>query len=458
MADLTPNDYLAKEFSKNGVCADITIEEWLGGWLSIVGGANGKPTAQQFNKIFNVLSSLVKANASNIETVTKTANDALPANSFNAAEINKLLADFGKTLTGLDADTVDGKHAKDFATAEQGKTADSALPAVSFTGAAILRLLLGVDGSGSKLDADLLDGNEASHFAQDVNSIHAYAYSFSNNVHSFSGTGTNGKAYISQSYASGHQFSVNGITVKAYTGGDPVTFLPGGHWYFFTYDKDANGTYSINFTAACTSNYLLLSGGKMTGVLYFANGTAYYVDQNGKARLASIESLGNISAAGDLSTQGKLTVNGNITGARVYNAVYNDYAEFFPRGEATEPGDIIALSTETSEETYGKAVTGRRIIGIHSEEYGHIVGGIVPPEGKDFEEYNMERFIPVGLVGRCHCKVDGPVNRGDIIVSSGIPGVGTVNNSPASPLDIVGFAVEDKSSGGTGLVRVKIGR
>lgn len=57
-----------------------------------------------------------------------------------------------------------GDHAGLYASAAQGATADAALPAASYTAADVLSKLLTVDGTGTGLDADLLDGNEASAF------------------------------------------------------------------------------------------------------------------------------------------------------------------------------------------------------------------------------------------------------------------------------------------------------
>ena len=41
-------DYATAAFSVSGVKQDISLEDWKGGWASIVGGLNGKPTSQQF--------------------------------------------------------------------------------------------------------------------------------------------------------------------------------------------------------------------------------------------------------------------------------------------------------------------------------------------------------------------------------------------------------------------------
>lgn len=103
-------EYLNNLFSAKGVMVPLTLEEWTGGWVTIVGGINGKPTAQQFNKVFYVLSALAKSNAEDISQVRQTANGALPESKFTAAEIIALLKAYG-LMVGVNADMVDGKHA-----------------------------------------------------------------------------------------------------------------------------------------------------------------------------------------------------------------------------------------------------------------------------------------------------------------------------------------------------------
>lgn len=61
-AEVSLEEYLNNLFSAKGVMVPLTLEEWTGGWVTIVGGINGKPTAQQFNKVFYVLSALAKSN------------------------------------------------------------------------------------------------------------------------------------------------------------------------------------------------------------------------------------------------------------------------------------------------------------------------------------------------------------------------------------------------------------
>ena len=169
------------------------------------------------------------------------------------------------------------------------------------------------------------------------------------------------------------------------------------------------------------------TGGTFTGTVYFANGTAHYVSSAGDAHFRSV------------------TASEDIHAKRVFEAVYNDYAELMPRGEDTEPGDIIALDTNSRQEKYVKATNlSSRIAGIHSDEYGMLIGGERVNDGEDFLKKNLPRFIPVSLAGRVHTKVIGPVNTGDCIVLSHIPGVGRAAKpcEYVDPCKVVGYAVE----------------
>ena len=145
-----------------------------------------------------------------------------------------------------------------------------------------------------------------------------------------------------------------------------------------------------------------------------------------------------------------ITINktGTIQAYKVYNAVWNDYAEFYPRGEQTESGDIIQLDTLSKEEKYIKAKKGSTtVVGVHSDTFGHLIGGENPEDGKDYVEHNLDKYIPVGLVGRVNCKILGKIKKGDRVVVSDINGVGRkFNPSTDTPFQIFGMAVEDKDT------------
>lgn len=210
-----------------------------------------------------------------------------------------------------------------------------------------------------------------------------------------------------------------------------------------TLSIERGGTYATTAPEACANlGAMQTAGGTFTGDVYFANGTAHYVLSTGDAHLKS------------------LTVSGDINAKRVYDAVYNDYAELMPRGEQTEPGDIVALDTSSQTERYIKATNlSDRIAGVHTDEFAMLIGGNKVREGQDFLAENLPTFIPVSLAGRVHTKVIGPVHTGDYIVLSETPGIGRAVGSceSCSTDKIVGYACEGDDRTDLRLVKVRVG-
>lgn len=151
-----------------------------------------------------------------------------------------------------------------------------------------------------------------------------------------------------------------------------------------------------------------------------------------------------------------ITCSGNITASKVYNAVWNDYAELFERGCKSEPGDLISLDTTSSDEKYVLAniKTNNRVVGVYSDEFGHLIGGDSPTNGEDHLVYNLPRYIPVGLCGRVKTKVVGTCKKGDWLVPSEIDGVARVKKDEDDSLLVFGIACEDKKEKEVNRIRV----
>lgn len=166
---------------------------------------------------------------------------------------------------------------------------------------------------------------------------------------------------------------------------------------------------------------------------------------------------GDVTVAGSLTTSGNITSEGTITATKIYNAVYNDYAEFFPRGEATEVGDIIALD-ETSEdkEQYVKASSASKVvIGVHSGQFAQIIGG--ENFTTDFVNNNMAKYIPIGLAGRVLVKFFGEAHIGDKVVPGDDPGVGRAYVAGVDdPWKVVGILLEEDEVKTLRLLKIKI--
>ena len=65
--------------------------------------------------------------------------------------------------------------------------------------------------------------------------------------------------------------------------------------------------------------------------------------------------------------------------------------------------------------------------------------------------------IAIALQGRVPCKVIGIVEKGDMLVTSGIEGYAIVNNTPGVG-QVIGKAVKDKDDPGHGIVEAVVGR
>lgn len=165
---------------------------------------------------------------------------------------------------------------------------------------------------------------------------------------------------------------------------------------------------------------------------------------------------GNVTVSSSATVAGNVTANGTMTATKVFNAVYNDYAEYFARGGETEAGELIALDMKSDEEQYVRATNESLVVvGVQSDCYAQIIGGEAVDD-EDFEEHNIKKYIPVALAGRVDVKVKGKVWRGDYIVPSDTPGIGKVSRERTS--DAVGIALEQSLDGGIKKVKMLVTR
>jgi len=134
-------------------------------------------------------------------------------------------------------------------------------------------------------------------------------------------------------------------------------------------------------------------------------------------------SNGDIISGGTINSQGNITSRGDITGNRVFNAVWNDYAELYKKKDINkiyEPGTVI--SKVPGEDSYDSATLSNAslVVGVVSDTYGHLLGG---DKDKSLEE-NLKEYIPVGVSGRVKVKVSEGyiVHEGDLMRVSPVPG------------------------------------
>lgn len=161
---------------------------------------------------------------------------------------------------------------------------------------------------------------------------------------------------------------------------------------------------------------------------------------------AVIHKDGVANVYGDLQVDGDIRSTStdksqSITGFKVFNPVFADYAEGFFPSEDIEVGHIVEIDSKS----YIKKADAhsQKIVGIVSDRYGMCL---------DASEYELKHGtkVAVGLMGKVPVKVAGQVEAGDYIISSG-DGVGIATKKHYAG-QIVGRALEDKYTFGLGTV------
>lgn len=99
--------------------------------------------------------------------------------------------------------------------------------------------------------------------------------------------------------------------------------------------------------------------------------------------------------------------DGYLYATRVYNAVWNDYAELFEAAEKIEVGHVAYAKEDGVVVAKGKPSCA---VGVVSDRWGHLLGG----NG----DHNSEDYAAISLAGRVPVKVKGNVSVGDLIAAS----------------------------------------
>lgn len=136
------------------------------------------------------------------------------------------------------------------------------------------------------------------------------------------------------------------------------------------------------------------------------------------------------------------------TSGSPFNTLYVDYingspadiAEQFDSDEPYEPGTVVVMG-ENDLLTQCEKKADTMVIGIVSTDPAYTLN------------YHNDNSIAVGLVGTVPCKVVGPINTGDLLISSAIPGHACVSKSYI-PGTIIAKAMESITD--TGIIKVLI--
>lgn len=134
-----------------------------------------------------------------------------------------------------------------------------------------------------------------------------------------------------------------------------------------------------------------------------------------------------------------------LVGTSTFQATFADLAEWYDSDEDYEPGTVVVFGG-THEVTISSTVNDHRVAGVVSTNPAFIM--------------NVDRPGPsacIALQGKVPCKVIGQVSKGDLLVTSSVPGVAMTNND-AGPYRVIGKAMENKTTEEQGTIYISVGR
>ena len=140
------------------------------------------------------------------------------------------------------------------------------------------------------------------------------------------------------------------------------------------------------------------------------------------------------------------TVYATLFNGTALEAYYADLAENYVADEAYEPGTVLVFGGD-EELTITTTKGDHRIAGVVSTEPATLMNSML----------TGDTVVPLALQGRVPCKVLGKVQKGDILVTSAIPGYAMVDND-AKAGRIIGKSLENKNNDSKGVIEVVVGK
>ena len=172
------------------------------------------------------------------------------------------------------------------------------------------------------------------------------------------------------------------------------------------------------------------------------SGTRIY----GTATIDGNLTVGNIfPGANNVSNIGSVTSKFRFVHAQATQAQYADLAEVYTSDQQYPAGTVVIFGGE-AEVTQSRSSHDTRIAGVVSTDPAYLMN-------------STATGVPVALQGRVPCRVLGPVEQGDRVVSSHISGVAQrLDLEQYQPGCIIGKALQAVDSTDISIIEVVVGR
>jgi hypothetical protein len=180
---------------------------------------------------------------------------------------------------------------------------------------------------------------------------------------------------------------------------------------------------------------------------FYDNNGHVFRPQNGVGNAPITCSTINASAiVGTGSPNTQMTGTFRLASGSTLHATYADLAEYYEADKEYAVGTVLVFAGD-KEVTLTNRKGDHRVAGVVSDNAALVMN----------EDCQGEKVL-VALQGRVPCRVVGKVEKGDLMVTSHIPGVAVSAGGNANAGTIIGKALENFESDHIGTIEVAVGR
>ena len=179
---------------------------------------------------------------------------------------------------------------------------------------------------------------------------------------------------------------------------------------------------------------------------FYDNEGHIFRTQNGLSNAPITCSTINASAITGTGSPTTMTGTFRLASGSTLHATYADLAEYYEADKEYPVGTVLVFGGD-KEVTLTNQKGDHRVAGVVSDNAALIMN----------EECPGEKVL-IALQGRVPCRVVGKIQKGDLMVTSHIPGVAISVGGNASAGTIIGKALENYESDHIGTIEVAVGR
>ena len=205
------------------------------------------------------------------------------------------------------------------------------------------------------------------------------------------------------------------------------------------------GTLGVSGATTLSSTLAVTSTATFNGNVDLGNATSDTVTFTGRIDSTVNPSANNTYNLGADALRWN-TIYATTFSGTATTAKYADLAEKYVGDEAYQPGTVLVFGGD-KEVTVTNAKGDRRVAGVVSTNPAYLMNS----------ELDAVNTVSVALAGRVPCNVLGRVQKGDLLVTSAIPGYAVVDNE-AKVGTVIGKALESKDTDGKGTIEIVVGR